>query len=248
VVVMVASGAIVLGRFALPGGRTVTRVFSREAGRVALVVPRVLGGRVLGGLSRSLQPVDVEWEDAGTGRGELRRVVALSASREVEGIYGDAVKSAVALLWGEVLGVVTREGGRDEGLFDFLSRSVDFLNGAERGGVGNFNLFFLFRLCGVLGFKVDVNSYREGFVFDARDGGFHAPGGGDEGWRGAGVEGSRVIRVLCGGELEEALGLRLNGTARGVLLDVLLLFLGFQLGVSLETRGVRVVRSLFDGC
>ncbi|MDR1272979.1 MAG: recombination protein O N-terminal domain-containing protein [Odoribacteraceae bacterium] len=238
---MRAENAIVLKNVPLPGGRVVTRIFSRERGHVSLVVPRVLDGRPTAAFTRCMQPVELEFEDI--PRGGLHRVTSIFPSRDVEEVYGDMIKRGVALLWGEVLCPVLGHEGRNEALHDYLSRSVEYLSAAT-GGVANFNLFFLYRLCSLLGFRVDVSSYRPGYLFDAGDGRFHAPPPPSRFCADAACSG--LIRGLCEDSLESASRLRLDRVSRVALLDAALLFIGLHLDVSFDTKALRVVRSIFS--
>jgi DNA repair protein RecO (recombination protein O) len=237
-----AENAIVLKNAQLPGGRVVTRVFSRERGYLSLVVPRMIDGRPTAAFTRCMQPVEIEFDDL--PRGDLRRVLSIAPSRPVEEIYGDVIKRGVALLWSEVLAPVLAHEERNEPLHDYLARSVEYLNAAA-AGVANFNLFFLYHLCAFLGFRVDTSSYRRGYLFNVTDGHFHAPPPTSPFTPDA--HHSALIRGLCDDPLEASARLPLDRSSRVALLDTVLHFIGFHLDVNFDTKAIRVVRSIFSG-
>ena len=236
----------VVTRVARYGDRQwVVHVFTRERGFLSLFAA---GSGRRGVVARCMEVGEVvyagggEGRGGGDGRGRMGRLVSFERTVGTGRIWGDVVRANVALLWGEVLEVVTRDAGGNEALFALVRYGVEYL-GTEGVEVGNFNLWFLWRLARVLGVGVDAGGYREGWVFCVEDGCFHgvAPAGRSC----AGPRASGVIARLCGCGVEELGTLVLNREGRGVLLDVVLRFLGFHLGVDLDTRGIRVIREVF---
>ena len=224
----------------------VVHVFTRERGFLSLFAT---GSGRRGVVARCMEVgevVYVEGRGGGGGRGNggggMGRLVSFDREMETMGIWGDVVRANVALLWGEVLEVVTRDAGVNEELFSLVRYGVEYL-GTEGVEAGNFNLWFLWRLARVLGVGVEAGGYREGWVFCVEDGCFHevVP----VGRVCVGPRASGVIARLCGCGVEELGVLVLNGEGRRMLLDVVLRFLGFHLGVDLDTRGIRVIREVF---
>jgi DNA repair protein RecO (recombination protein O) len=239
---MEVANAIVLQAVPYLERQRIARLFSRERGFLSMITPATASRRMDGGAFRAMQIVEVEY--AASTRGGLHGLRSIRPSRATNAIGLDIVKMNVALLWGEVLYPVLRDEPRNEPLHDYLRRSVEYLDAAG-SDVANFNLFFLYRLCGLLGIRVDTSTFRPGYLFHPRDGRFCPPG-----VPSAAIVGPRAaaaIYRLCHDPLETAGEIPLNREGRGLLLDTVLSFIGYHLHVNLDTKGVRVLREVFAG-
>ena len=132
----------------------VVHVFTRERGFLSLFAT---GNGRRGVVARCMEVgevVYVEGRGGGGGRGNggggMGRLVSFDREMETMGIWGDVVRANVALLWGEVLEVVTRDAGVNEELFSLVRYGVEYL-GTEGVEAGNFNLWFLWVGGGGLG-------------------------------------------------------------------------------------------------
>jgi DNA repair protein RecO (recombination protein O) len=102
---------------------------------------------------------------------DLHRLREAKPCYPLHHLMADPVKNALALFLAEVLFRVVRETEPDARLFDFLYRSIHFLENAGEG-VGNFHLVFLLHLLGCLGIFPNVEAYHEGAYFDMLNGVF----------------------------------------------------------------------------
>ena len=78
----------------------------------------------------------------------------------------------ILLLWGEILNLILKNEGKNEELFDYLTHSIEYLN-STHNDIGNFNLYFLYRLAGFIGFRINTSSWQENYVFNINDGSFY---------------------------------------------------------------------------
>ena len=65
----------------------------------------------------------------------------------------------------------TRDLHNDSILYDFVEQSLIWLDTADKG-IANFHLMFMIRMSKFLGFFPDMSSYRQGYIFDMREGRF----------------------------------------------------------------------------
>ncbi|MEG2790656.1 MAG: DNA repair protein RecO C-terminal domain-containing protein [Odoribacter sp.] len=149
----------------------------------------------------------------------------------------------IILLWGEILHLLLRNEGRNENLFDFIAQSVEYLNSTQTD-VGNFNLFFLYRLSGFVGFQVNHSSWQEGYVFNVYDGSFYPADGHTPSV--SGPHTAEIIHRLCSCQLEEVKDIQLNRQARNILLEVILLFYTTHLNVDFNIKSIQVIREVFS--
>ena len=160
---------IVLHTIAYSDKMSIVQVYTERFGRAAYLLPQSQGKR-----SRMLRPlfspfafleIDSEMQ-AGQDIFRIRDV------RQVEvwsHIYGDPVKTSVALFLSEMLSRLFRESESNPAFFDFLVQSIRLFDMMEEGKA-NFHLWFLLRLSGFLGFLPNTEQYGEGYFFDMLEG------------------------------------------------------------------------------
>lgn len=151
---------------------SILTVYSREAGRMAFAVPAG-AGREATRRRALLMPLGLAEcvADIKPGR-EIHQMSEPRSDNPLHGLRSNPVKSAVAMFVAELLGVVLRDGPPDEGLFDFICRSVLLLDALPAARTANFHICFLYYLGRYLGIEPDTESFREGCVFDMVDGTF----------------------------------------------------------------------------
>ncbi|MDR2130845.1 MAG: DNA repair protein RecO C-terminal domain-containing protein [Odoribacteraceae bacterium] len=232
--------AIVLKSVPFVERQRIIRLFSLEHGFLSMMTPAFPNRRGGIGTARAMQVVEVEF--ARSARGELHALRSIRPTRDTSTIGSDVFKMNIALLWSEVLCLILRHEARNEPLYDYLRRSVEYLDVAG-DDVANFNLFFLYRLCDLLGFRIETSSYREGYLFNLRDGLFcpSCPSAGDV----IGPRAAGAIYRLCCTPLQSIREIPLNGEGRGILLNVVLSFIGRHLDVDFNTKSIQVIREVF---
>lgn len=219
--------------------RKILRVYSAERGYFSLISPPALFRRKH---TPALLMQVAEIEYAGNGTSSLHRLYRISPMASLPDLYGNVLKMNIVLLWGEVLDLMLRNEGRNESLFAFIVRSAECLN-ALSSSIGNFNLFFLYRLAGLVGFRIDAAAWREGYLFHLRDGTFYPQE--QAGGCISGPNTARAIHRLCVCEAGELADMPLDRHSRSILLDIILLFYSVHLDTDFNTKSIQVIREVF---
>lgn len=214
--------------------------FSKEKGYLSFIAPAFFFKKKNTTVA-VMQVVEVEYFEQ--GEKELRRVKQLHPVQPNSSVYFDIYKMNIALLWGEVLNLVLKKETRNEDLYDYLQHAAGYLNAAHEG-VANFNLFFLYRLASFLGFRINTDSYSEGFVFDLNSGNF-IPSETGSGYV-SGPNSARTIHKLCSSQLETLKDIVLDRKSRGILLDLIILFYSIHLNINFNIKSIKVIREIFD--
>lgn len=157
-------------------------------------------------------------------------------------LYFDIVKMNILLLWGEVLNLLLKNEGKNEELFRFITHSIEYLNSATEG-IGNFNLLFLYRLAGLIGYRINSSSWREGYVFNINDGSFY-PADNQPAYI-SGPNTATVIYKLCTCPIQEVKDIPLNQNSRNILLDIILFFYSTHLNINFNIKSIQVIREVF---
>lgn len=155
--------------------KNILSVWSRELGRVSMLVPAGSGreARRRRALSTPLATFEGEC-DIRPGR-ELLTVRDVRPMEASLALCADPAKSLTALFLAEALDLLLRRSERDDTLSDFLFGSLEVLSALTNAtATANFHLVFLYHLAGPLGIAPDVSEWRQGYVFDMRDGVFRA--------------------------------------------------------------------------
>jgi DNA repair protein RecO (recombination protein O) len=168
---LAASNAIVLHCLPYSDSNHIVHLYTEEFGRMSYMVR--LGKGKQAGLKRALfQPLSILTIQADLkGSRQLQRIKDATTFYPFGSIPFDVTKSSIALFLAEVLYRSLRDTERNPVLFEFLIRSIQWLDLAERG-LANFHLVFLIKLTRYLGCYPNLESQREGWFFDLQGGVF----------------------------------------------------------------------------
>lgn len=114
-------------------------------------------------LFRPLAVLDVEWDHRATGG--LQRLRSAQVAVPLTSLPYDAGKTAIALFLAEFLHYAVRAEEAPGLLFDYVARSVEWLDAADSGWA-NFHLVFMLRLARFLGFEPNLEGARPTACFD----------------------------------------------------------------------------------
>lgn len=195
----------------------VLHALSPDWGRRSFITSVPKGGGMA--LFQPLSVLDAEVTE--NPRSELWRTHALSASHPLTGLRTSAAKNAMTLFMSEVLWRTVRDGAREDGLFDWLERSILTLDALE-GDYANYHLRFLLEFAAALGFSPsleDLMPFAGGHLSE--------------------------IRTLLQTDLAGSLLIPLNGQARNEIAELLLRYIGYHAETRIEVRSLRVLRELF---
>jgi len=214
--------------------------FGAETGYISFIASS--GGRKGREMSQIMQIAEIEYIK--NTKGGLNKIVSISSKIVTTNIYYSVFKMNIALLWGEILVILLKKEEKNERMYDFIEKSVEYLNYSEND-FSNFNLFFLFKLNTLLGFEIDTSTYKDGYLFDINGGVFVEKRPLKETYI-AGVNTAAIIYKLCTVRLQELVDIPLSGKSRSKLLDIVLLYYSLHLNTDFNTKGIKVLREIFN--
>lgn len=231
--------AIILKTINYTDTQKIIHVYSFEKGYLSLITPSVI-------FKRKSAPVHLmqitEIEYFANEKGSLHKLRTASPIHNLSNLYFDIFKMNIILLWGEILDLILRNEEKNDHLFDFIVHSVEYLNSTQND-TGNFNLFFLYRLAGLIGFHINTASWQEGYVFNISDGSFYPTDNNTPYISGPNT--AKIIYRLCTCEVHEIKDISLNRQARNILLDIILLFYSTHLNINFNIKSIQVIREIF---
>ena len=218
----------------------IIHVYSLEKGYLSFISPSSIFKRKHRPV-HLLQIVEIEYFE--NAQGSLHKLRSSTAISNLPSLYFDIFKMNILLLWGEILNLLLRNEGKNEALFQFIAHSLEYLN-TTKEDTANFNLFFLYRLPALLGYRIDTQSWQEGYVFDINNGSFRASETSTPYISGPNT--ARIIHRIFTCEVGEIGEIPLNRQARNILLDVILLFFSIHLNIDFNIKSIRVIREIFS--
>ena len=146
-------------------------MYTEAFGRASYLVSRARGKRtaVSKALFIPLSVLDMEVEHL--NKRDLHRIKETRICFPINNICCDPIKNVLALFLSEVLFRVVKDTEPDQRLFDYLYESIHLLEYADKG-IANFHVVFLLGLLHYLGIFPNVETYREGTLFDMLNGEF----------------------------------------------------------------------------
>ena len=205
----------------------IIRIYTKEKGYLSMISPSVVFKRKTKTV-HLLQISEIEFFE--NEKSDLHKLRQISPIINLPELYFDIFKMNILLLWGEILNLILKNEGKNEELFDYLTHSIEYLN-STHNDIGNFNLYFLYRLAGFIGFRINTSSWQENYVFNINDGSFYPS--------------AKIIYQLFTCPLAEIKAIPLNLQSRNILLDVILLFYSIHLNINFNIKSIQVIREVF---
>lgn len=147
----------------------VLTLYTRERGRVALLVPAGKG-KSAAVRNASLMPLSVISCDISfRADRELQFLGQFQREYLWKEIYFEPVKSAVAIFIAEFVNVFTRNSPPDPALWDYIVKSVALLD-TSKYTIANFHLGFLVKFLYFAGVKPDLSDWQKDDWFDMLEG------------------------------------------------------------------------------
>lgn len=188
-----------------------------------------------------MQVVEIEYFES--EKSNLHKLKTITPVLNTPHLYFDIFKMNIVLLWAEILFLILKNEDKNEDLYDYIIRSLDYLNSTQ-SDVGNFNLFFLYRLVTLLGFRINTDSWQEGSVFSLSDGSFYPATSATNYISGPNT--AKIIYQLCTCQPEQLKNIPLNRHSRNILLDVILHFFNLHLNIDFNIKSIQVIREIFS--
>ena len=162
---------IVLHCFPYNDKYIIINMYTEDFGRIAYLVPNTHGRKSK--VSRALlQPLSIlEIETEHLNNRNLQRIKEAKRGFAVTQLHYHPVKNAISLFLAEVLYRIIQEKEPNQPLFDYLCRSIKWLEIADEG-IANFHLAFLLQLSAYIGIHPNGSNYKAGHFFDLINGVF----------------------------------------------------------------------------
>lgn len=147
--------------------RLIVDVFTRRDGRVSFIIalPKSAKGRMKKQLFQPFTLLAVEYDLR--PKVQLQKLTDARLLTPYVSIPFEPSKLSITLFLAEFLYYALRSEQRNEPLFDYISSSMEWLDGCH-GRFANFHLVFLMRLSRFLGFYPNLSDYAMGDYFDLR--------------------------------------------------------------------------------
>ena len=149
----------------------IINMYTEDFGRVSYMISNSHNRKTK--VPRALiQPLSViEMEVEHLNNRDLQRIKEAKSALSAIQIHFHPVKNALTLFLSEVLYRILQEKEANRPLFDYLYRSIKWLEIADKG-IANFHLAFLLQLSTYLGIHPNAGSYKKGHYFDLLNGTF----------------------------------------------------------------------------
>ena len=156
-----------------------------------------------------------------SSKSDLHAARNLSAKCPLTGIRNSIFKNAMTMFMSEVLFRVLKEGGNEQGLYEWCARTILLLD-AIQTDFSNFHIRFLLELAVELGFSPETR-HLEPFV------GEHYP----------------VVERFMSSPFAESMLIPLNGAVRNELSEKILRYIEFHTESAVNVKSLKVLHELF---
>lgn len=194
----------------------VMHCYSREWGRRSFIVSAARAGSFA-----LFAPLNIlEAEIVVNPKSDLWRAHAFSVVNPLNGIRMDVRKNTVALFISEVLYRTLKDSDADDGLFEYLQKSILLLDSMEEGW-SNFHLRWLLDYCSVLGFSPCAEDM--------------APFAGEQ---------MSNIAKLLETPFAQSMMVPLTGADRSLIAEAILLYISCHFEYQINVRSLKILREL----
>lgn len=238
----VKTEAIVLRSVKYGDASLIVDMLTKEQGRVSFIVriPKTQKGKMKKQLFQPMTILSIVFNYR--QKVSLQHLRDISIAQPYTSIPMDPRKIGVAMFLAEFLTYATRDEQDNEPLFMYIKSSLRWLDEAN-DGFANFHLIFMMRLSRFIGFWPNLDNYREGCLFDLREGRFtsltplhHDFLQPDE---------ARLLLTLMDMDYSSMSHLRINRTQRNRITDIIITYYRLHIAGMPEIRCLDVLKELF---
>ena len=220
----------------------IVKVFTRSRGLQSYMVKGACshGAKNRAALFQNLNLIT--YVEAGKPKGTLGYLKDVQLSIVYQSLPFVMNKSAILMYVSELLSKTITEQEQNEALYDFIVRSLQWLDLVEKD-FANFPLFFTLELTRYLGFYPKSN-HKEGYCFDMMEGSFAHdyplhPYYFD-------AESAELLSRFLDKGIDEACGIPLRVTQRRELLDNLIVFMRLHAPVMKDFHSHEVLKTVLE--
>ena len=196
----------------------VLHTLSKEYGRRGFLV-RGVGKKSMTSLFLPLTVLEADITES--SRSKLFTARNLSAKYPLNGIRSNMFKNSMTLFMSEVLYRVVKEGGNEQGLYEWCEKSIQLLDSIG-SDFSNFHIRFLLELAIALGFSPEAQDLRP-FTGD------HFP----------------IVERFIQGSFAESMLIPLTGQVRNEIAEEILRYIEFHSESAVNVNSLKVLRELF---
>ena len=212
------TGLIVLHTTKFGENSIVLHTLSKEYGRRGFLV-RGVGKKSMTSLFLPLTVLEADITES--SKSKLYTARNLNAKYPLNGLRGNMFKNSMTLFMSEVLYRVVKEGGNEQGLYEWCEKSIQLLDSIE-SDFSNFHIRFLLELAIVLGFSPEAQDLRP-FTGD------HFP----------------IVERFIQGSFAESMLIPLSGQVRNEIAEEILRYIEFHSESAVNVNSLKVLRELF---
>lgn len=235
---------VALRRVAYSDRHAIVTAWSRQRGRVSLLVPEGAGRGAARLRALTMPPALLEAVvDVRPGR-DIWPARGMRPLSPLVSLRTNPLKSLVGQLVAEILADVLRQSSPDPLLSDYIELSLATLDALDDSvAIANFHLVFLRGLLRFTGIEPDLSTYRPGSVFDMREGLFRSTMPPHTDW----LDARESAAVLTLGRITTGNMHRFRYTKkeRNRALDLLLHYMSLHHQLAAPPKSLEVIRSLF---
>lgn len=214
-----STGLIVLHTTKFGENSVVLHTLSKEYGRRGFLV-RGVGKKPMSSLFLPLTVLEADITESSKSR--LFTARNLSAKYPLNGIRGNMFKNTMTLFMSEVLYRVIKEGGNEQGLYEWCEKNIQILDSLE-SDFSNFHIRFLLELTVAMGFSPESQDLMP-FT---------------------GTHHATVVRFMQE-PFAESMMIPLSGQARNEIAEGILRYIEFHSESAVNINSLKVLRELFS--
>lgn len=150
---------------------SILSVYSREMGRLALLIPATAGKKASRYRALTMPLSMFECVATITSGRDVHPIRDLKPESEsLKRDYNDPLKSTVSFFLAEFFASILREPVADVPVYELLRSTVEKLSQCSDKETANIHILTLVRTASVLGIEPDISTVREGSYFDMAEG------------------------------------------------------------------------------
>lgn len=240
---IVKTRGIVLHYIKYSDSSGIVNVFTHQAGRQSYMVRGINKGRKVmrNAMFQPLTIIDIEGSHS--SKREVQQLKNCTLGYVPFTANFSPAKSSVVIFLAEVLNSALHEDAPDQGLYDFIEKSVISLDQAE-GTVANFHIMFLTKLTRFLGFGPSVAESESKLIFDLSNGVFGQvpPVSGEY----ASQSSSALLEIFLKTPFHEMGNIKLEKSERRDLLSLLLKYYSLHIPGFRKINSTAILYDLFE--
>ncbi len=224
-------------------GTCVVRVFTLSYGMVPFIFYLSKKGKKA---SRNtlIQPMtQIEFETDYIPSATLMKMRDIKNAKPYKEIPFNPKKSAISLFMSEYLTHALSREQSNPGLFDYIVKSIGWLDNANEGKFANFHLLFALGVSSYTGICPNTDEYRPGYLLNLREGNFIPSPPGHNDYADANL--SYKIALLAGADFDTMSDIPLTGAERVEILNILNHYFRLHIPSFPILKSIEVLQAVF---